>query len=100
MYFHEWGIFFLIKFDDLLSYLSLRLKLHVKLMTIAGLCHQNKNLKKTAPIAVRFCWLLNNKITNVLNCSSIDSSKSFPIGNNVFEWHDFSVKEILIDVDF
>lgn len=55
MYFHEWGIFFLIKFDDLLSYLSLRLKLHVNLMTIAGFCHQNKNLKKPAHIAVRFC---------------------------------------------
>lgn len=78
----------------------IKVKVTCKIMTIAGLCHQNKNLKKTAHIAVRFCWILNNKITNVLNCSSIHSSKSFHIGNYVFEWHVFSVKEILIDVDF
>lgn len=53
MYFHEWGIFFLIKFDDLLS--IIKVKVACKIMTIAGFCHQNKNLKKPAPIAVRFC---------------------------------------------
>lgn len=68
----------------------IKVKVACKIMTIAGLCHQNKNLKKPAPIAVRFCWILNNKITNVLNCSSIHSSKSFPIGNYVFEWRFFS----------
>lgn len=45
MYFHEWRIYFLIKFDDLLSYLSLMLKLHVKLMTIAVFATKMKILK-------------------------------------------------------
>lgn len=56
MYFHEWGIFFLIKFDDFNIILSIiKVKVTCKFMTIAGLCHQNKNLKKPAHIAVRFC---------------------------------------------